>query len=72
MDVNIEIRTDFENIHNYSTVMLFPNQENPLNTEPHKAHYNSGYFFIEGSSYSGADYYMGDVLKYNDGFVICD
>lgn len=72
MNVNIQIRTDFENIPDYSVVMLFPNSENPLNTEPHKAHYNAGYFFIDGSSDPSPDYYMGDVLKYNDGFVICD
>jgi len=51
--------------------MLFPNDANPLHKRATAATYSSGYFYCDGSSPTdGPDYYLGDVLAYNDGFEV--
>lgn len=63
------MRTDFETLQDGDKVRLFPNVNNPLHKKPVVATYASGYFYCEGSpAHEGPDYYMGDVLAYNDGF----
>lgn len=64
------MRTDFENLRDGDAVTLFPNSSNPLHKKPVTAVFSSGYFFCEGSNPAdGPDYYLGDVLAYNDGFI---
>jgi hypothetical protein len=63
------MRTDFENLADGQTITLFPNEVNPLHSAPIKATYSGGYFYCEGSNpMDGPDYYLGDVLDYNEGF----
>lgn len=63
------MRTDFDNLQEGDKVKLYPNGNNPLHKKPVVALYSSGYFYCEGSpAQEGPDYYMGDVLEYNDGF----
>lgn len=61
------------NIHELSdgeTVVLYPNAKNPLHSKPIKATYAAGYFYCEGSDpANGPDYYAGDVLSYNNGWI---
>lgn len=65
----MNLRTDFENLRDGDTIVLHPNASNPLHARPVKAIYASGYFYCKGSNpMDGPDYYMGDVLAYNDGF----
>lgn len=65
------MRTDFENIENYTRVTLYPNSANPLHKKPVQAFFSSGYFYCDGSSPAdGPDYYFGDVLKFHDGFEV--
>ena len=65
------MRTDFEKLNDGDSVILYPNRDNPLHTNPVKAVYQSGYFYCNGTpAYDGPDYYFGDVLKYNDGFEL--
>lgn len=63
------MRTDFQNLTDGDTVILQPNDANPIHKKPVKATFLSGYFYCEGSDPTlGPDYYFGDVLAYNDGF----
>ena len=65
----MDMRTDFENLQDGDKVKLYPNENNPLHKKPVNAIYSGGYFFCEGSpTHEGPDYYMGDVLAYNNGF----
>lgn len=65
----MNIREDFENIREGQKVTLYPNDINPLHKRPVKALFSGGYFFCENSNVAeGPDYYLGDVLMYNDGF----
>ena len=60
---------DFENLCDGQRVRLFPNNTNPLHKRPINATYQSGYFYCDGTPPAeGPDYYLGDVLAYNDGF----
>jgi len=66
------LRTDFENLKDGDAVKLYPNGNNPLHNPkngPVNATYSGGYFYCEGSNpVDGPDYYMGDVMLYNDCF----
>lgn len=65
------LRTDFQNIEDGSEVVLYPNKGNPLHKKPVTAHYTGGYFYCAGTRpEDGPDYYLGDVLKFNEGFAI--
>ena len=64
------MRTDFDNLQDGDLVTLHPNAANPLHRKPIEAMYQSGYFYCQGTPPTeGPDYYLGDVLKYNDGFT---
>lgn len=46
---------------------LYPNASNPLHKAPVAVTYSGGYFYADGSDpIDGPDYYVGDVLAYND------
>ena len=63
------MRQDFENLQDGDRIVLHPNGDNPLHRKPIAATYQGGYFYCDGSpAHEGPDYYMGDVLAYNDGF----
>ncbi len=65
------MRTDFENLTDGVVITLVPNENNPLHKKPIEATYSSGYFYCKGTPpEEGPDYYMGDVLAYNDGFLL--
>ena len=65
-----KMRTDFENLTDGQRVKLHPTETNPLHKTPVVATFQSGYFYCDGSDpMDGPDYYFGDVLKYNHGFV---
>lgn len=64
------MRTDFENLSEGDVITLYPNSANPLHKGPVKATYTNGYFFCEGGNPAeGPDYYLGDVMAYNEGFT---
>lgn len=65
------MRTDFIALEDGQRVTLHPNTANPLHKNPVNAVYSGGYFYCEGTDPAeGPDYYIGDVLAYNDGFTI--
>lgn len=65
------MRTDFENIKNDTRVTLYPNSENPLHKKPVQAFFSSGYFYCDGRPPAdGPDYYLGDVLRFIDGYEV--
>lgn len=64
------MRTDFENLQDGDQVTLYPSVENPLHRTPIVATYSGGYFYCEGTNpEKGPDYYLGDVLRFNEGFT---
>lgn len=64
------MRTDFQNLEDGARIKLHPCVGNPLHDEPVMAIYQSGYFYCDGSNpVDGPDYYLGDVLTYNEGFT---
>jgi len=64
------MRTDFENIADGDEVTLHPLPSNPLHKKPIKALFAGGYFYCDGSlPWEGPDYYLGDVLAFNEGFT---
>jgi len=68
-----ELRTDFENLSDGDRVVLYPNADNPLHKKPVTVTYSAGYFYSDNAHLRpdpGPDYYFGDVLKYNHGFVL--
>ncbi len=66
-----DLRTDFEHLEDGERITLYPNADNPLHKKPVTATYSGGYFYCDGSDLmEGPDYYLGDVLDYNDGFEI--
>ena len=65
------MRTDFMEIENGERVTLHPSASNPLHKEPVKATFQSGYFYCDGTDpMEGPDYYLGDVMAYNDGYTV--
>ena len=63
------MRTDFQNIKDGTKVTIYPNEENPIHSQPVEATFLGGYFYCRGSNpYEGPDYYLGDVFRYNNGF----
>jgi hypothetical protein len=63
------MRNDFEKLQNGARIKLIPNGNNPLHSQPVKCVYSDGFFYCDGSPYEeGPDYYIGDVLRYNDGY----
>ena len=65
------MREDFQNIEDGERVKLFPRKDNPLHKRPVEAVYSGGYFYCDGSpAHEGADYYLGDVLTFNQGFEV--
>ena len=64
------MRTDFDKLNDGERITLYPLPDNPLHSEPVKATFASGYFYCDGSPpEEGPDYYLGDVLKYNNGYT---
>ena len=62
-------RTDLESLKNGDRVTLFPKPDNPLHSKPIQAIYNGGFFFCDGTDpEEGPDYYVRDVLRFNEGF----
>ena len=58
---------DVESLNDGDRVRLHPNASNPLHRSPVMATYSSGYFYCDGTDpMDGPDYYVGDVLTYND------
>ena len=54
-------------------VILYPNESNPITSTVDEYLYDSGFFWGKNSDPSlGPDYYLGDVLKYNEGFLIVE
>ena len=65
----MELKTDFDKLKNGSFITLYPNGDNPLHSKPIMATYSDGYFYCKGSNPAeGPDYYLGDVLLYNEGY----
>lgn len=63
------MRTDFEALRDGDRITLFPRPDNPLHSKPVTVIYLSGYFYGDDSDATeGPDYYLGDVLKFNEGF----
>lgn len=63
------MRTDFDALNDGDRITLHPRPDNPLYKRPHVATYQGGYFYADKSRpEDGPDYYMGDVLTYNEGF----
>jgi len=63
--------TVFEDIEEGAQIVLYPNESNPLHSDPIKATYSAGYFYCDGSDpVDGPDYYFGDVAKYNCGYRV--
>lgn len=59
--------SDIENLEDGARVRLHPTQDNPIHKEPKNATYSGGFFFCDGSDpRDGPDYYLGDVLTYNE------
>ncbi|HUU97818.1 MAG TPA: hypothetical protein VM487_18945 [Phycisphaerae bacterium] len=69
------MRTDFENLEDGQRIVLYPNADNPLHRKPVEVTFQRGYFYSDSAhlrAYPGPDYYFGDVLRYNDGFTVCE
>lgn len=65
-----ELRTDFETLSDGDRITIYPHSENPLHKWPVKATFQGGYFYCDGTPpEEGPDYYFGDVLTWNDGFI---
>lgn len=62
------LRTDFDALEEGQRVILYPRNDNPLHKRPVLATYAAGYFYCE----EGPDYYLGDVLTFNEGFEAGD
>lgn len=59
--------TEYANLEDGDRVRLYPNDQNPLHKAPIMATFSGGYFYCDGTDpISGPDYYLGDVLTYND------
>ncbi len=64
------MQTDFNNLNDGDKITLYPNSDNPLHQWPVTATYYSGFFYCHGTDpFDGPDYYLGDVLRYNDGYT---
>jgi hypothetical protein len=60
---------DWSKLRDGDRIILHPNLENPLHSEPIKATFSDGYFYCEGSRPSeGPDFYWNDVHLYNTHF----
>ena len=58
---------DLESLQDGARVRLHPRPDNPIHKQPKLATYSGGYFFCDGSDpIDGPDYYVGDVLTYNE------
>lgn len=64
------MRNDFNKLSDGARIALHPNADNPLHKRPILATYQNGYFYCDGTPPTdGPDYYLGDVLAYNDGYT---
>jgi hypothetical protein len=62
---------DFFALQDDCRVRLTPNAANPIHNAPVMATYSGGYFYCDGTDpMEGPDYYVGDVLTYNDNIEI--
>lgn len=65
------MRTDFDALEDDARIRIFPRPENPLHKKPITATYSAGYFYCDGTPPAeGPDYYLGDVLRWNEGFEV--
>ena len=56
-----------EDLRNGDRVRLYPKADNPIHKTPKAATFLDGYFFCDGSDpRDGPDYYVRDVLLYNE------
>lgn len=56
-----------EDLRNGDRVRLYPSADNPIHKCPVEATFSDGYFFCDGSDpRDGPDYYVRDVLLYNE------
>ncbi len=63
------MRQDFRNLNDGDRITLFPLPDNPLHDKPVRASFYGGYFYCDDSiPEDGPDYYLGDVLRYNEGY----
>lgn len=63
--------TNFDELNDGQKITLYPNEQNPLHKKPVRATYAGGYFFCQGTPpEQGPDYYLGDVLTYNEGYTL--
>lgn len=68
--MNEELKTDFDKLEEGRCITLHPNDSNPLHNKPTRATYSKGYFYChESDPMNGPDYYLGDVLAYNNGYT---
>lgn len=66
-----ELRTDFDALEDGEGIMIYPRPDNPLHKKPKAAVHSGGYFYCEGTPPTqGPDYYLGDVLTFNEGFTL--
>ena len=65
------MRQDFDALNDGDRVILYPLPTNPLHKKPVRASYQSGFFYCdETDPMDGPDYYLRDVLAYNEGFLM--
>lgn len=56
-----------DSLNDGDRVRLYPLPTNPIHKSPVQATYSGGYFYCDGTDQTdGPDYYVGDVLTYND------
>src|SRR3546814_6954064 len=65
-----QMRTDFETLQDGEKITLHPLPDNPIHKEPVRVIVANGYFYaMDANGEDGPDYYMGDVLRFNQGFT---
>ena len=68
------MRTDWENLEDGDSIMIYPNEDNPLIRKQAEVYFASGYFYVKGPKKwgEGPDFYFGDVARYNVGFDLIE
>lgn len=64
------MRTDFDQLPDGARITIHPLPDNPLHKKPVIATHQFGYFYCDGTDpMEGPDYYLGNVLRYCEGFT---